>query len=826
MVSTSFTCVLIIAATLSVVTGEDCGYVRRPLATINDTVVINLDCKQTTPSSHYAPLQLRDNTTHVAVQLVHCHTVPVGLFTNVTDRLTSVTVVSEDAVHLLRGTFEGLGHLTELRLLGFSSLTNMSVSLFEPLRNIETLILDGFGRSNIKLFHLGSAIQKLTNTPIKRLVLNNIRAYTSSKLLEDRTMRADDFKILNASVKELIVSNTPMHSEGSIRRAFPYLTCFFGSRRKVPVVQTARSFAVMWDLIVLSNTLKEFIFQYDKSNPGQLNMTLRQMLPVFLSTLKYYPDLLSLYLNRPAAKNCAIGIKLVLGANVSRITLHRVRFIEYLQKPICVEQNNTLEYLDFTGTLFPSHFAGFRGFNMLKYLSLANTGIKSLPNDFLYYFPALEILKLSQLDIGEFISSIDGNFFAFNPTLAEIHLDNCQLTDISSTLISALINFQRFGVTNMSSSPYNVDSNFRNPSNVKLLNFGSNNIRGVSRNSIAHLNELALGRPERSRLYVDLTYNDLLCLCNSTHFIEWLQRLPADSNIEFLGFSSYRCLYPNGSNVSVSEVVISELEEQCRVIRKLVNGSKCPCDEDLRRRLQQIRVYLDGYFCRNDAGEFVPMKSSLLPSCFNPYSRASFIAPVVVGGILGITLLITVGLLIYYRNSRRVQQVRECLEMNPIHFVRTALQYVRFHNRAEEHAMFQYDMIVFVHPDDRSSIHSHFIEALHEKKRFITGDDFRPGELIVDAMEESIRVCQWTVPVLTSNFLSDPVCVDFISRVQFSRPHALIPIVWEQPLDVTDVSIEDLLRTGEPLHWPGDLAADEDKCKFWSSLFERTIPLR
>jgi len=148
------------------------------------------------------------------------------------------------------------------------------------------------------------------------------------------------------------------------------------------------------------------------------------------------------------------------------------------------------------------------------------------------------------------------------------------------------------------------------------------------------------------------------------------------------------------------------------------------------------------------------------------------------------------------------------------------------HNRAEEHALFQYEMIIFAQDDDRSRIHTHFTQALQRNRAFITRDDFLPGAAEVDAMAESIQVCQWIVPVLTSNFLSDPVCVDFISRVQFSRPHALIPIVWEQPLVVTDVSIADLLRTGEPLYWPGDLAATEDKRNFWSSLLERTIPLQ
>jgi len=271
----------------------------------------------------------------------------------------------------------------------------------------------------------------------------------------------------------------------------------------------------------------------------------------------------------------------------------------------------------------------------------------------------------------------------------------------------------------------------------------------------------------------------------------------------------------------VSAVIIGELEQQCGVIQTLVNGSDCPCDDDLRRRLQQIRVYLDGYFCRNDDGEFVPMKNSPLPSCFNPYLRASFIAPVVIGGILGITVVATVGLLIYYRKSRRVQQVRECLAMYPVRFVRTALQYLMIQNRAEDPALFRYDMFVFVQDDDQSSIHTHFLAALQGERSVITRDNIGLGTVELDKTLEYISDCRWIVPVLTSNFLSDGVCMDFMRRVQFSRPHALIPVVWEQSLPATDASIEHLLQTGEPLYWPGEL-----KDNFWSSLLERTIPLQ
>ena len=89
---------------------------------------------------------------------------------------------------------------------------------------------------------------------------------------------------------------------------------------------------------------------------------------------------------------------------------------------------------------------------------------------------------------------------------------------------------------------------------------------------------------------------------------------------------------------------------------------------------------------------------------------------------------------------------------------------------------------------------------------------------MVEAMAECIRVCRWIVPVITSKFLSDPVCIDFINRVQFSRPHALIPVVWQEALEPTDISVVQLLQTGQPLNWP----ECEDKRDFWASLLDRT----
>ena len=814
-------CIFMVAAMLSVVTGEKCGYVRGPLAATKDTVVIDLDCKQSTPSSHYVPLQLRDNATHVAVQLVHCHTVPVGLFTNITDNLTSLTVASEDTVNLLEGTFEGLGQLIELRLLGFAKLKNLSRSVLEPLRNIHTLILDGFGRANIELPYLGSVLQKLSGTPIRRLVLNKVKDNTFFQQI----MPVDNFHISNASVKELIITDVAFSYEGSIRRAFPNLTCFFAEGRMDG--QIAEAYPAVFDLLFLSEKLKELVLCRPKRLSAlqtHVNIPFNQFVPSILRSGNLYPDLIQYLRSRTVSEDCALGFKFKIGKNLSKFTVSGFLINFETEKPICIEEDNNLVYVDFSGT-HVTNMPLFIGYTKLKYLILENTGIRKFPNTFLKHFPSLKILKLSKLDIGNFLNNTNGDFFGSRPTLADIYLDNCNITNIPTTIFSRSINLQHLDMSNNHLGTFDFD--LQNCTRLNILNFSRNNIESVSRNRTIHLSQLASRKPKGNNLVVDLTENRLHCLCNSTHFIRWLQRLPTDSNIKFPRFDSYTCLYPNGSIVRVSEVVVSELEQQCSVLQTLVNGSDCPCDEETRRRVEQVWMSLDGFFCRNDAGDLVTMNSYPLPSCFNAYLRASFIAPVAVGGVLGIAVLITVGLLIYYRNSRRVKQVRECLEMNPVHFVRTALQYVMMNNRAEdsEPSLFRYDMFVFVQDDDQSSIHTHFSEALQGERSVITRDNIGLGTVELDKTLEYISVCQWFVPVLTSNFLTDPVCKIFMSKIQFNRFSAVIPVVWELSLDVRDdASIKYLLQTGEPLYWPGDLAAAEERRNFWSSLLERTIP--
>ena len=752
------------------------------------------------------------------------------MFSGVADKLTSVSVASEDTVQLPEGTFDGLGSIRELRILGFGKVLNVSRSLFLPLRSIETLILDRFCRAHIALSYLGSMIQKLSNTPIQRIVLNDIRDIAVSSFERRRTFRADDFRIVNASVKELVISDTWVTYEGSIRQAFPHLVCFHGT---VSNTQSEKAYPVMWDLFLLSNTLKEIVLRRSKNVPlsNLLNVKLTQYFPLYVEVLEHYPELRSYFFDRPAAKTCAANLKFKVGANIVRITLNRVSFlVEGVNKPLCIENSNKIEYLDFAGSPMPSNFPGLRGLFKLKYLNLENTRINSLADNFLYYLPALEVLNLGKNDIQHFITSIDSNFFAFSNVLREVYLNNCQLLNIPVDLFSRLSTLKQLDLS--SNLLQDVDLDIRSCTELKALNMSNNNISSIAEANLIQLTELALQKPAGSSLVIDFTNNRLHCLCNSTHFVDWLLRSPDRSNIKFQDFSSYTCLHPNGSVLPVSATSASEVEQKCAVLDSLKNNSHCPCEEEQRERLSHVRMSLDGLFCTNDLGNLVPMSNQPFPPCFktptlndpNPYTRASFIAAVTVAALLGITLIVLIVLLYHNRHSRRVKQVRECLEMNPARFLRVALQYVMLQNHhAEQDDEFRYDLMIFAQDDDRGRVHHRFIEALTPRNRtLITRDDFRPGAPAVDAMAECIRVCRSIVVVLTSNFTLDPVCMDFLSKVRFSRPHALLPIIWEQPLVAIDLAMDDLLRTGDPLYWPGDQAALEDKRTFWESVLERT----
>jgi len=122
--------------------------------------------------------------------------------------------------------------------------------------------------------------------------------------------------------------------------------------------------------------------------------------------------------------------------------------------------------------------------------------------------------------------------------------------------------------------------------------------------------------------------------------------------------------------------------------------------------------------------------------------------------------------------------------------------------------------------DDAGAVRWWFDEHLSPHRRTLYHDDFTAG-LKLETLLERVRTSRWLVPVLSRGFVEDGEACDFVARAQYSRPHAIVPVVWTA-FHTDDLTINSLLDTAEPVTWPGDRASDADKTAFWKTLLERT----
>ena len=214
------------------------------------------------------------------------------------------------------------------------------------MRNIETLTLDRFGSDNIKLSDLGKTIQQLSGSQIRELVLTNVRSVV--KQIDDRILNMNDFSIKNASVIRLVVTGVLLSYAGSIRRAFPSLVSFCGVQNNRHTEETRPT---MIDLVFLSDTIVNFAVYLSKDRESQPVMenyiTLAKITELLSYFEKYDRDFSSYWLNSPKSDDCLCNMRFKLGARLSTMTINELPFVgSIMLKPACVDENNTLEYLD------------------------------------------------------------------------------------------------------------------------------------------------------------------------------------------------------------------------------------------------------------------------------------------------------------------------------------------------------------------------------------------------------------------------------------------------------------------------------------------------
>jgi len=134
---------------------------------------------------------------------------------------------------------------------------------------------------------------------------------------------------------------------------------------------------------------------------------------------------------------------------------------------------------------------------------------------------------------------------------------------------------------------------------------------------------------------------------------------------------------------------------------------------------------------------------------------------------------------------------------------------------------YEYEVFLYIQDSDQEAVQGLFDKEVcphrHVRRQ---DDDFSPGSKL-DWLLENIQACRWLVPVLSPNFLNDGECCYFIAQAQYSRPHAIVPVVWTE-FETDDRAFSSLLDTAEPITWPGNLASEDVKATFWETLLERT----
>jgi len=636
--------------------------------------------------------------------------------------------------------------------------------------------------------------------------MHEIHSAVNEKVLNVTTL----FRMQNVSVRELSFSNNVITGiSGRLSQTLPDLNyvCVGGNARYYAAMNA------LLDLWLFMPSINEvIIYAYpmpDTLNPAQSGggIPIKKLDSTITEHLIWY-------LFR---KNCYGGLQLPLTASLRRLTMRNLQLLDAeIDKPFCFASNN-IEYMDFAGCPLPRTTTRIAGLDRLKYLSLQNTGIVKLPDDFLRYFPLLEAINLAQLPLGKSMEQIDSGFFGNCPTLTEIHLGDCQLTTIPPTAFVLVPSLETLNLS--SNSLRSFDVSLRNSSNLSNLNLSGNAISTLSEDVLAELNVIAQRRLEAGEmLTVDLRGNQLSCLCNSTQLVRQLQDWVEKRKVNVAGFEELTCLYPNGSVLAVSEVDADQSVSQCSVLTEVKSGSDCPCDGSLRRRLERIRLSLDGYFCRMSDGQLVSMTVHPLPSCPDFYRSATFIVPVVVGGVLALFLSVSLIVLYRHRKDERLHRIIQRVSMRRI--VRLGIQHVLARNR-DEPDNFRQDVFVYIQDDDDEAARRRFDVHLSQHRDVLYHGDFRAG-LKLETLMEDVRTSRWLVPVLSANFVDDAECRFFLAHAQYSRPHAIVPVVWSQ-FHTDDLTISSLLDTAEPITWPGDQASEERKAVFWNTLLERTV---
>jgi hypothetical protein len=709
-------------------------------------------------------------------------------------------------------SFDRFVNVSELSLVGFENLRYITSDTFRPLRLLERLFLKQFGFTFLKHADIGLALTGLSGTPLKLIVMDRIHGVLSpGKKLDLNEL----FQIRNVSIETWVYSNNVVTEyAGFVSEILPDLKYFcMGIAGTADYISYSE---LVLDLLIRSRNLTDFIL-YSMTVDITPN-------PPFLALegIKIINRSLMLSLMQYPNDACYLGMEFPLTP-----TLHRYKVSGDLVcyprgGTACIHRSNRLISASMSNDNMNGVMPIIRQMEVLKDIAFCNMNISVIPIDFLKYLPLLETLTLRQLSLGKFVSTLNSSFFGNRPSLRTVEMTNCGLIKIPKQTFELLPNLCQLNLSANTLSEFDVSLPYNGA--LSVLDLSQNSLDTLPVSVTECLSSVAdTKRPTNDRLSVDLTGNTLSCLCNNIYFVKWFAAVSGDNVIYFPNADSYECILPNGSRALIRRIDVNELANRCQVLQQIHNESDCPCDDITRDQLKRIPLSLEKYYCRNVKSELVSMTGNL-PACINIYVTAQFLAPVIVGSVVVIALVVSLILVYRYRHNERLQPIVDCFGIERI--IGHALRLLMLKTGGEDQASFSHDIFLHVHQLD-SRAEKFIADELSTLRTIVTPINLIGGFFVLEAENECTRRCRWIVPVLTPTSVADARFIRYINRVLFDRPHALVPIVWT-PLTADDYhksTIDELFKLRDPLCWPGDDDSDvveERRDKFWKTLLART----
>lgn len=790
------------------VNAEDCNVFADYDVSPANYLTLNAHCDESTP-----PLEVQVEKIVITLNKSCVGSLQVKILISNATSLTYVYIWdSFNTIEYLNGSsFEDFINVREMNLVGFEKLRYLSGDVFQPLKAIERLFLKGFGFTFLQHKDIGLALAGLSGTPLTVIVMDSIHGVLSQGEVLDLS---DLFQIRNVSIQTWVYSNNFVSAyTGMASEVLPDLRYFcIGISGPVNYLSYAE---FVLDLLIRSKNLTDFVMYSLTAflNPNHDDWAMKGL--KLLSTNLYSN------LTQYANPDCNLGIEFPLTPTLQRLEL-RGNLVYYPQGgTACIYQRNALLSASLSNDDLNGVMPIVKGMQWLKDVTIRNMNVAIIPMDFFKPLLSVETFRVSQLSLGSFVATLNNSFFGYRPTLRIVEMSNCDLIKLPKQTFELLSNMYWLDLSFNKLSEFDVSLDCRG--SLSVLDLSHNALRTLPAAVIQCLSAVAeTTRMKNDKLTVNLTGNTMSCLCDNIYFVRWITTSAGGNTIYFPNIDSYECILPNNSRTSIHRVNVVELENDCEVLQRMRNESDCPCDDITRDQLKRIPLSLEGYYCRTVHGEQVPMSGSLT-ACINFYLRAQFLAPVIIGCCLAISLVILIILLYRYRHNRHLQPIVECLSIERI--VGLARRLLMLRSQAEEPASFTDDIFLYVHIDDYE-IERTIAERLSTVRRVFTQTDIVCGGFILEALINSAKQSRWIVPVLTPTSIADPLFILFISDVLVQRPLAIVPIMWTpETVRDTNETIVKMFRLAEPLHWPGDgdeESVNERRDTFWNELLIRT----